>query len=475
MTLIVGELTLEFPPGSSGNSSFKWTDVDVDWEDGETIPVSIVQTSAPEAPEEEEEPAANNPPTGAPTISGTPQVGETLNADTSPIDDSDGLTSVSFEYQWIAGGSDIDGATGSSYELTSSDVDKTIQVRVSFTDDADNEEKLTSVATGAVAAGSPGPPVIGPHRWTDYRWGHQEIWITWSPPIDDGGAAVTSYDLRYIRDDASDKSVDNWTYENGLTGTSYTVDGLTNGVMYNIQVRAVNRAGSGAWSATFSETPRNLPPDACDVSITPGNQTLTVEWSEPPVQAQGGVAIASYVVVHIRTDMPDHEFTEPELSYWTASDTIPSSGPLSYTITGLTNGVRYAVKVRSINALGDFSYPSFRNAVRATPNSRATGLPTITGTPRVGEALTVDTSAITDEDGLTNVSYEYQWKADVVNIVGATGSTYVLANGDAGKTIQVKISFTDDRNNAETLTSVATVAVAATVATAPQWQRPHRA
>ena len=295
---------------------------------------------------------------------------------------------------------------------------------------------------------------------------YQEIWITWSPPIADGGAAVTSYDLRYIRDDASDKSADNWTYENALTGTSYTVDGLTNGVMYNIQVRAVNRVGSGAWSATFSETPRNLPPDAYDVSITPGNQTLTVEWSEPPVQAQGGVAIASYVVVHIRTDVPDHEFTE--LSYWTASDTIPSSGPLSYTITGLTNGVRYNVKVRSINALGDFSYPSFKYAVRATPNSRATGLPTITGTPQVGEALTVDTSAITDEDGLTNVSYEYQWKADVVNIVGATGSTYVLAKGDAGKTIQVKISFTDDRNNPETLTSEATVAVAATVASAPQ-------
>ena len=50
-TLQVGDLTLEFPEESSGNSSFKWTDVDVDWEDGQTIPVSIVQTSAPEEPE----------------------------------------------------------------------------------------------------------------------------------------------------------------------------------------------------------------------------------------------------------------------------------------------------------------------------------------------------------------------------------------------------------------------------------------
>ena len=42
-TLQVGDLALEFPAGSSGQSSFKWTDVDVDWEDGQTISVRIVQ------------------------------------------------------------------------------------------------------------------------------------------------------------------------------------------------------------------------------------------------------------------------------------------------------------------------------------------------------------------------------------------------------------------------------------------------
>ena len=95
---------------------------------------------------------ANNPPTVLPGITGTSQVGETLTADTSPIDDEDGLTNVSYSYQWIAGGSDIAGATGSSYELTSSEQGQTIQVRVTFTDDADNEETLTSEATGTVAA-----------------------------------------------------------------------------------------------------------------------------------------------------------------------------------------------------------------------------------------------------------------------------------------------------------------------------------
>ena len=59
--------------------------------------------------------ASNREATGKPSISGTPQVDQTLTADTVNIDDQDGLTNVSYSYQWIAGGSDIDGATGSSY------------------------------------------------------------------------------------------------------------------------------------------------------------------------------------------------------------------------------------------------------------------------------------------------------------------------------------------------------------------------
>ena len=70
----------------------------------------------------------NSPATGLPTISGTAQVDETLTAETSGIADADGLTNVSYSYQWMAGGSDIDGATGSSHLLTSSEQGQTITV-----------------------------------------------------------------------------------------------------------------------------------------------------------------------------------------------------------------------------------------------------------------------------------------------------------------------------------------------------------
>ena len=195
-----------------------------------------------------EEPPTNNAAAGAPTISGTPQVEQTLTADTSSITDEDGLTNVSYSYQWMAGGSDIAGATGSTYTLTYSEQGQTIQVRVTFTDDADNEETLTSIATVAVAA---------------------------------------------------------------------------------------------------------------------------------------------------------------------------------------------------------------------APNREATGKPAISGTPQVAQTLTADTSPIADEDGLENVSYSYQWTAGGTDIGGATGDTYTLTASQQGQTIQVKVTFTDDRNNSESLTSVATDAVAA--------------
>ena len=94
-------------------------------------------------------------------------------------------------------------------------------------------------------------------------------------------------------------------------------------------------------------------------------------------------------------------------------------------------------------------------AAAPTPNSPATGAPTINGTAQMGETLTADTSGVTDVDGLGNVQYEYQWLADDADIAAATSLTYTLIDVDEGKAIKVQVSFTDDADNAETLTSAA--------------------
>ena len=109
----------------------------------------------PEAP-------PNSPARGAPTISGTAQVGETLTADISGIDDADGLANVSFSYQWLASGADIAGATDPTHTLVDDDAGLTIKVQVSFFDDRSNPETLTSAATTEVEAVAPAPgPIIG--------------------------------------------------------------------------------------------------------------------------------------------------------------------------------------------------------------------------------------------------------------------------------------------------------------------------
>ena len=109
-------------------------------------------------------PPPNTPARGAPTISGTARVGETLTASTTDISDADGLGNAVFAYQWLADDAEINGATASTYTLADDDAGKAIRVRVSFTDDGENSEELTSAATGAVAAAVVRPPLTATAR-----------------------------------------------------------------------------------------------------------------------------------------------------------------------------------------------------------------------------------------------------------------------------------------------------------------------
>ena len=101
--------------------------------------------------------------------------------------------------------------------------------------------------------------------------------------------------------------------------------------------------------------------------------------------------------------------------------------------------------------------------LRITVNTPPTGAPTITGITEVGEELTANTSGIADADGLDNVGYAYQWVRVAsggveTDIPGARSSTYTVQVSDVDSHLKVRLSFTDDENNAETLTSDATPA-----------------
>ena len=297
--------------------------------------------------------AANTPATGGPGIQGSPRNGETLTATTSGIADEDGMTGAVFAYQWIrhdlatATDTDIEGATGSTYTVTAEDEGKGFKVRVNFTDDAGNEESVTSYAlvgspsptrtrepANSAATGAPGiegSAVVG-----------QTLKATTSEIVDDDGIADAVFNYQWLADDAA---------IGGATASTYTV--LSGDVGKVIKV-----------TVTFTDDAGN-------------DETLTSA-------ATGAVAAA---------------------------------------------------------------------------NSPATGAPTISGTAQAGGTLTADTSGIADSDGLGGVTFAYRWLADDAAIEGATASTYTVLSGDVGKAIKVKVTFTDDAGNEESLTNNATAAV----------------
>ena len=81
------------------------------------------------------------------------------------------------------------------------------------------------------------------------------------------------------------------------------------------------------------------------------------------------------------------------------------------------------------NAAASFSARAVANitaAVMVKTNSPALGTPTIGGAAQVGQTLTRNSSGITDDDGMVNTSFSYQWLADNANISEATGSSITL-------------------------------------------------
>ena len=153
---------------------------------------------------------------------------ETLTADISGITDADGLTSVSYSYQWIANDAntdtDIGGATSSTYTLSDADVGKTIKVRATFTDDAGNDEQLTSAATGAVAAEVVNPPLTVSAR---------------NVPSSHDGSATFLFELRFSEEFPLSYVT--------LRDHAFTVTGGT-----VVGVRRLDRPGNIRWEISVS-------------------------------------------------------------------------------------------------------------------------------------------------------------------------------------------------------------------------------
>ncbi len=417
-------------------------------------------------------PQPNSPATGAPTISGTARVGETLTTNTSGIADEDGLSGAAFSYQWVSSDgttdTDIRKATDSTYKLVADDAGKAISVRVSFTDDGGTEETLTSAATEQVLGdgppGVPGKPTI--------TAGDRELTLSWEPPGDNGSAPAKIYRIEWRRD-GQDYDTNQWTT---VDETTYTVPNLANGISYTVRVKARNDNGYGPPSEEASGTPTSGSAVDLDTPVLSEPEILhhrmvKLDWQD--IEGADSYEVQFYNSGDEWVELP-------------ADDVEIAVHGSSAVVSNLDGGLTW-LRVRAVSCVGaskwskieelygtnasdweDVPVPTVEAGDEAEPcpedldtpdNSPATGAATISGTAQVGETLTADTSSIEDTDGLENVTFSYQWLADDAAIAGATGNTYTLAAADEGKAVKVRVSFTDDAGNEETLTSAPTDAV----------------
>ena len=181
------------------------------------------------------------------------------------------------------------------------------------------------------------------------------------------------------------------------------------------------------------------------------NDTISVVLSVDYAPKKGGELTADVSGIMDSTDGVANTFFHYQWVRVDGTDETELDGETGPAYTPTDDDVGKHLKVRVVfdDAAGNKEYP--RTSPQVGPvgtNGPATGAPAITGAPRAGGMLTVDLSGITDPEGTDDAEFTYQWISidgdSEANIPNATRATYRPIDEDAGKTIKVKVSFTDN-------------------------------
>ena len=162
---------------------------------------------------------------------------------------------------------------------------------------------------------------------------------------------------------------------------SYTITGLENGTIYEVQVRASNSEGNGIWSSSLMAAPTSSAtlviiqpqiPVAEDGEVTlvrPGKARITliseagthklhVEWADP--DEAGSHNIESYDI-RLRSGIE-----------WTIVDGLATDN--EHTIRGLANDVEYDFQVRAVSDAGPGLWSDIYSAIPQAARVRTIGL-----------------------------------------------------------------------------------------------------
>jgi hypothetical protein len=178
-----------------------------------------------------------------------------------------------------------------------------------------------SVNATSEVSGTPDGPQ--PFSITAATAGHTQVALTWG-----ASTGATSYNVRYGTSSGSYGT----TFATGVTGTSSTVTGLTNGTTYYFMVTAVNASGSVNATSEVSGTPNGPQPFSISSAIE-GNAQVALTWG-------ASTGATSYNV----------RYGTSSGSYGTTFATGVTG--TSSTVTGLTNGTTYYFMVTAVNASG---------------------------------------------------------------------------------------------------------------------------
>lgn len=153
-----------------------------------------------------------------------------------------------------------------------------------------------------------------------------QVTVSWAEPMFDGGSPVTSYTVVALPGGQSCSTTDAF---------SCTITGLTNGVPVTLSFTAANVNGTGQdVEIQPSVTPLAPPSIPRNPQMSVGVTTAAITW-DPPA-SDGGSPITSYSV----TASP-------------GGAECSTAGTIGCTISGLTPGIVYTVKIVATNVVGD--------------------------------------------------------------------------------------------------------------------------
>ena len=214
-------------------------------------------------------------------------------------------------------------------------------VRVLAVNSNTNSDDNTSDASNS-ATGTPSRKPNSPTGVDITDYGNKWLKVTWDAVIDEatGGSDIKNYIVQWK------SGTDDYDTTNQATPeeSPYTITNLDNGTLYTVRVRAVNETypndpsdNPNDGSNEDSETPRTIPGEVTELGVISGDKQLTVSWTAPVPEKNGGAGINRYIV----------QWKSGNQEYDTSRQETPSS--TSQVIKPLTNRTPYSIQVRADN------------------------------------------------------------------------------------------------------------------------------